>query len=128
MKNEERIIELLTEYIQRFDRHMDEQKAEKAIQAKLNQELSEEIRRLNVRWDSQQEDIRTTLGFIQKQQENLDWEIAHNRSQDEAIKALLERSEAIHVSNLQMQESARELTTLVVAHHRMLLEHEQKLK
>lgn len=102
MKNENRILELLAETLQRIDRH------------------NEEITRLNKKFDlhseqfeRQQEEIGAIIGQIQKHQERLD-------RHGEAFGSLRERTEAIHQSALEQQKAYQAMTELLMYHNRAL--------
>lgn len=102
MKNEERIIELLIETLQRIDRH----------QAEIER-INEKFNRHSEVIEHQQGDIRVLIAQIQKHQERLD-------RHGEAFGALRERTEEMHQTALEQQKAYQAMTELLMHHNRAL--------
>ncbi|GAB4012349.1 hypothetical protein GCM10028808_28190 [Spirosoma migulaei] len=110
MKNEDRIIELLAETLQRIDRHNEEI-------ARVNKKFdlhSEQFEQNFEQLEHQQEQIGAIIGQIQKHQERLD-------RHGEAFGSLRERTEAIHQSALEQQKAYQAMTELLMHHNRALV-------
>lgn len=116
MKNEERILELLSETLQRIDRHSEQfERLEEE-----NKRINERIERIEERMENQQEQIGekreqmwTLIAQIQKHQERLD-------QQGDALIALKKRDEVIHQSSLEQQKAYQAMTELLMHHNRIL--------
>lgn len=102
MKNEERILELLAETLQRIDRHNEEI-------ARLNKKFDQHAEHL----ERQQEEIGAVISQIQNHQKRLD-------RHGEAFGSLRERTEAIHQSALEQQKAYQAMTELLMYHNRAL--------
>lgn len=101
MKNEERVLELLAETLQRIDRHSEQfDRHNELIQLIVNK-LQEHDRRLD-----HQEDAL----------------IALKERTDDALVGLKERTEAIQQSSLEQQQAYRAMTELLMHHNRILRE------
>lgn len=129
MKNEDRILELMTEALQRIDRHSEQfdrvQNELQRMSEKFDQQQQEyrqqqeEYRRQwqeeQERWQEQLQVNRLLLNKVQRHDDRLD-------DHRDALSALRERTEVIHQSSLEQVNTYRELTQLVITHHRALLD------
>lgn len=102
MKNEERIIELLIETLQRIDRH----------QAEIER-LNEKFNRHSEQFDRHSELIQLVVDKIQNHDDRLD-------RHGEAFGALRERTEEMHQTALEQQQAYRAMTELLMHHNRAL--------
>ncbi|MBD2751351.1 hypothetical protein [Spirosoma validum] len=95
MKNEERILELLAETLQRIDRH------------------SEQIERHSEQFDRHSELIQLIVNKLQENDKRLD-------KHEDALVGLKERTETMHQSSLEQQQTYRAMTELLMHHNRIL--------
>lgn len=109
MKNEERILELLVETLQRIDRH------------------HEEIERLNKKFDRHSEQFDQQSDQLKRHSElmlmivnKLQVHDEHLDKHTEALSALRERTEVMHQSSLEQQQAYRAMTELLMHHNRIL--------
>ncbi|UFH53917.1 hypothetical protein [Spirosoma sp. KNUC1025] len=130
MKNEERILELLAETLQRIDRHS-EQFDRLEAEIKL---INERIERQQNLFDRQQEQLSHQQEQLGYQQEQIDekreqmWTLIsqiqkhqeHLGHDDDALAGLRERTEAMHQSSPEQQQAYRAMTELLMHHNRIL--------
>lgn len=130
MKNEERILELLAETLQRIDRHSEQ-----------FDRLEAEIKQINERIVKQQDQLDRQQDQLSYQQDQLSYhqtQIDEKREQmwaliaqiqkdqgrlghhEDALVALKERAEAMHQSSLEQQQAYRAMTELLMHHNRIL--------
>lgn len=116
MKNEERIIELLIETLQRIDRHQAEIER---LNEKFNRHSeqfdrhSEHFDRHSEQFDRHSELIRLVVDKLQNHEERLD-------RHGEAFGALRERTEEMHQTALEQQKAYQAMTELLMHHNRAL--------
>ena len=117
MKNEERILELLAETLQRIDRHNAEiERIWKRLESS-DQKTDRHIvliEQQGERIERQQDEIDILIGEIQKHQERLD-------RHGEAFGALRDRTEQMHQSALEQQKAYQAMTELLMHHNRALV-------
>ena len=102
MKNENRIIELLIEALQRIDRHSEQ-----------FDRHSEQFDRQYEQLNRHSELIRLVVDKVQNHEDRLD-------RHGEALGALRERTEEMHQSSLEQQKAYRAMTELIMHHNRAL--------
>ena len=111
MKNEERILELLAETLQRIDRH-----------SEIIERQQEEIKQQGKHMDEQREQIRMMIAQMQKHQERLEKNDEAFVRAYGAIGDLKERTEAIQQSSLEQQKAYQAMTELLMHHNYALRE------
>ncbi|WP_266368435.1 hypothetical protein [Tellurirhabdus rosea] len=139
MKNEDRILELLAETLQRID-----------IQQKRLEEMSQEQKQHNLRLEQQGrsleqqgrslkqqgQSLEQQAHLLSMQQENSNMLVSELQlhreklekygdglgTHNEAIAELMSRSEAMHLTSLEQQEAYRAMTQLLMKHHQALLD------
>ena len=139
MKNEDRILELLAETLQRIDQHSEQfvrvqeemklQREEAKLQQEQMKSQQEQMKSQQEEMKLQQEEMKFQRGEISTQREVMLALLKKIQQHDDrldrhsgSLSALRERTEAIHQSALEQQKAYREMTELLMFHNKALRE------